>query len=159
MLLRLCVSCPLVTSEGSRCGGPAAMDPRWATSRRRSPAHCSTPASQGRPAVVAISRKAPWRSDGEFEMAARIPAVAACSSRASESSLVSFWILHSAETRSSKYERNDRRRAAAVHDGLRDKECPRRGERGWIKARLLGWQGATMPGSGGHQMLVPARAE
>src|SRR5262249_20449712 len=50
----------------------------------------------------------PWRSVGEFEMALKIPPVAACCSRdsassplANESSLVSSSILRSAEARSS----------------------------------------------------------
>src|SRR5215468_6382958 len=72
-------------------------------------------ASHRRAAFAAISAHTRCRSAGELEIAAKIPAVAACCSRPSassplawesspldwESSLVSSWILRSAEARSS----------------------------------------------------------
>src|SRR5262245_23386785 len=65
-------------------------------------------ASHRRAAFAAISAHTRRRSAGELEIAAKIPAVAACCSRPSassplawESSLVSSWILRSAEARPS----------------------------------------------------------
>src|SRR5262245_50742138 len=63
-------------------------------------------------------------------------------------------VLHPANTECPSVRVGD-----AMHHGLRDKECPRCGRRGWIKARPSGRLGVTMPGSSGLQMPVPEWSE